>query len=411
MSLDRVELLLEQSRLDLAEQELHQILASEPNNATAHAYLSLVYDDQEQTKEAVSSAQTAIGLEPDEWFPHYVLGRALTSNRQYKEAESAANEALRMMPLAPQIYALLSRIHYAQNRWEEALNTARAGLAFAPEDRACANFEAMALVKLGRGNESAAALRTALHHDPNSPVTHATSGWVALESGNQDEAMEHFREALRLDPNSEYARSGIVESLKARNIVYRLMLRYFFWMSRLDQRTRVFVILGAVFGIRILRNAAAAMPTIEPFVMPIFFIYLAFVYLTWTADSLFNLLLQFDPFGRLALSDEEKRTANYVGGLLLVALLFFLYSLTSASSEAQFAAIGALLMVIPVSATFRREKGRSRTILTIYTGILLLIGLAALGLAAVGSTAAAGLGGLFALGIFAFTWIAAFLPR
>lgn len=409
MNLEKIQLLLQQSRFDLAETELQKLLASEPNNAGAYAMLSLVYGETERYKEAIEAAQEAIGLEPDDYFTHYVLGLAYAGNRQFKEAESAAGEARRMMPIESSIYALLAQINYAQERWEKALQSARSGLAFDPEHSGCANFEAMALVKLNRREESANSLSGALYHDPNNAVTHATTGWVALESGERDKAMAHFREALRLDPTSEYARSGIVQALKARNVIYDLMLRYFFWMSRLTQRTRMVVIFGAVFGVRILRNLGESVPVIAPFVVPIMVIYFVFVYLTWTADALFNLLLRLDPFGRLALSEEEKRSSTYVGVLLLVALACLIaYAITN-SGSLLFAAIGAGLMVLPVVGTFGREAGRSKTILLVYTAALFILGLLGLGLAFIGSPAAPLLGIIVIFGIIAFTWISTFM--
>src|SRR3712207_7475219 len=54
---------------------------------------------------------------------------------------------------------------------------------------------------------------------------HANRGWQEAHRGNYEQAMAHFREALRIDASLEWAREGVVEVLKARNPVYRVMLR------------------------------------------------------------------------------------------------------------------------------------------------------------------------------------------
>ena len=54
------------------------------------------------------------------------------------------------------------------------------------------------------------------------------------------------REALRIAPENEYARHGLVEALKARHLVYRMMLAYFLWMARLSSKARWAVVIGAL---------------------------------------------------------------------------------------------------------------------------------------------------------------------
>ncbi len=93
-------------------------------------------------------------------------------------------------------------------------------------------------------------------HNPNNPNTHANLGWALLHKGEHEKAMIHFREALRLDPELQWAQQGIVEALKARHFIYRVMLKYFLWMSRLGSRAQWGVILGAYFGHRVFRNIA-----------------------------------------------------------------------------------------------------------------------------------------------------------
>ncbi len=65
-----------------------------------------------------------------------------------------------------------------------------------------------------------------------------------MHQGDHKQALEHFREALRLKPDMEWARNGMVEALKARYFLYRLMLRYYLWMSRFTRRGQWGMIIG-----------------------------------------------------------------------------------------------------------------------------------------------------------------------
>ena len=112
------------------------------------------------------------------------------------------------------------------------------------------NLRAMALVNLGRKREAAEAMRGTLAKDPQNAFSHANQGWTLLHQGDHAQGLEHFREALRIDPELDWAAAGTVEALKARHLLYRLMLRYFLWMSRLGGRARWGVILGVLFASR-----------------------------------------------------------------------------------------------------------------------------------------------------------------
>jgi len=107
-----------------------------------------------------------------------------------------------------------------------------------PEHAGCLNLRAMAEVKLGRKAQAAATIEAALARDPENAGTHANRGWTYLEESDPGRALEHFREALRLDPENEWAREGMVEALKARHGVYRLVLRCFLWMQKLGESAR-----------------------------------------------------------------------------------------------------------------------------------------------------------------------------
>lgn len=398
--LERAWVLIEQSRHDLAEAELRQELAEDPNSATAHALLGLCLARRERFDEATREAELAVHLWPDLPFAHYALGSILLDRNRLEEAETAARRAIELDPHMADFFGLLTAIQFNGRRWQEALQTAESGLALDPEHVMCNNLRAMALVKLGRRAEAGMTIAGTLARDPEDALSHANQGWTLLEQGNPQKAMEHFREALRLEPNLDWARHGIVEALKARNIIYRVMLWYFLAMARLSRRAQWAIIIGGVIGYNVLRNLARDNPALAPYIWPLLILYLIFVVLTWTADALFNLLLRVSRFGRLALSPDQITASNLVGSCLLAGLGAVIVALIVDSETLQYGGIFTGLLVLPVSAIFHCQRGWPRTYMTLYTLALAALAYGGLALLGINDQRGSTLLSFFFLGIF-----------
>lgn len=369
--LQRAALLLDQSRFDLAEAEVRQALAAEPQDAWAHAMLALCLVQRRQYQAATDEAHQAIHLAPDFPFAHYTLANILNERDRPHEAVAALSEAIRLNPSDADYLALLAQIRLGQKRWSESLEASERGLQLDSENVSCTNLRAIALVKLGRRKEAGLTIDAALARDPSNPTTHANQGWTLLESGEAAKALDHFREALRLDPENEWARRGIVEALKARYFLYALLLRYFLWMSRLGANAQWGVVLGGYVVYRLLSSLAETNPALKPFVLPIQIAYLLLVFLTWLADPLFNLALRLNRFGRLALSREQTIASNCVGLCLLTALLC-----ASGGLYAGFHGpwtMGTFLfgfLALPVAGAFKCPEGWPRRVASIYAAVL-----------------------------------------
>jgi tetratricopeptide (TPR) repeat protein len=180
-----------------------------------------------------------------------------------EDAYRAVQEALRLDPADADSFALLSSIELARNRWLAALEAAEQALALNAEHVGAANLRAMALVRLGRKAEAMESVDYALGRAPDNAFSHANQGWNRLHQNDPLKAQEHFREALRLDPNLDYAREGMLEALKARNPVYRIMLAYFLWLGRQSSRFQWAFIIGIFFGGRVARSLSISQPALN----------------------------------------------------------------------------------------------------------------------------------------------------
>lgn len=410
-SYERALLLHHQRRYADAEREFKQVLVADPHNADAHAMLALCLVEQKRLPEATAEADAAVGLAPHVAFGHYARARVMSERQRFDEAEIAVGEALRLNSFEPDYYSMLAGIRMSRRRWADALEAAESGLSIDPQHAGCVNLRAIALVQLGRKAEAAQTIDAALSRDPHNAVTHANQGWALLHQGQHRQALEHFREALRINPELDWARAGMVEALKARHLIYRLMLRYFLWMSRLNRRAQWGLVLGAYLAYQVLIWVGRADPQLRPIVWPLAIGYVVFVYLTWIAMPLFDLLLRLNRFGRHALSRDQRVASNGIGIILLGALVSLGIFLGARREEAGLAALYLAVLVLPVAAVFRSERGWPRAIMAAGSAALALLAACAVYAFHVGRANSAwldlaqSLGTAYLVGVFLLVWV------
>ncbi|MEE9403905.1 MAG: tetratricopeptide repeat protein [Algisphaera sp.] len=320
MSVDRARILLQQRRPDTAETELRRALANDPDDGEAYALLGACLAELGKRAEAKEALGEAIRLAPEASFPHYALGHLRCNAGELPAAREAAREAMRLDPTNADPAALMAQIEVEADKWDQALAWAERGLALDAEHGPCANLRGIALTKLRRGDEAAQAIDATLRANPDDPTAHANRGWQCLHASQPKKALGHFREALRLEPGHNWARAGLVEALKARNPIYRLLLGYFLWMGTLKPAARNGLVIGGYVGYRLMDQAAERYPEASPYLRPFLWAYLVFVLLTWVGVPLFNLLLRLSPYGRHALDQAQKRGSDVFGLMLLVTL-------------------------------------------------------------------------------------------
>lgn len=376
---ERGRLLLAQSRLKQAQEELQRGLALEPDDATAHMLLTCCLIDLGKHSDALAEARETIRIAPDWDLGHNVMARALDGMERLQEADAAVEEAIRLNPADADHFALRASIRAQQSAWRETLDWVQKGLACDPQHAECLRLQSLALTQMGRRRQAHETSAAALAHHPENAGLHAQRGWTYLHSGQARQALELFRQALQLEPGLEYARQGLVEALKARYLVYRLMLMYFLWSSRLGSKGRYFLFAGVYGGIQLMRLVSHEKPYLTKVLYPIVFIVYALILMTWLADPMFNLILKFNRFGRWALSRREHLEANVFAGLLISSILFVLLGCSGIvkSPAAWLMAGWSLAMLLPSSIALQMDGARKRIIFIIMVFVLGCIGLAA----------------------------------
>ncbi len=374
--LQRAQALIDVQRYEQALEELRKALGENPESAPAHLLRLICHTQLDNHGTAIKIAKELLQQYAENPLIYYLLAMNLANDNALSEAIEVAERGIGIAPTYADLFALMGQLKSVEKNWEEALEYANRALALDPGHVMALNVRVAALNKLGRKDEMQSSMRETLAADPNNSYAHSNIGWAHLESKEHEKAKEHFVEALRLDPNNEQARLGLLEALKAKNIMYRLFLNWMFFMGKQQEQAQWLIIIVAFFGYRYLYRAAQTYPILMPLVV----ILAVCFYATWMMTPLFNLFIKMDKVARHALTKEESTAANVVGvGLLAGIGLFVAYW---ATQNSLFSLLGffALSILIPTTSYFR-FIGTDKQQYALWS----LIALWGLGLAAIGS--------------------------
>jgi tetratricopeptide (TPR) repeat protein len=297
----RAQVLVNQGNYELAERELRQVLAAQPDYASAHALLAISLSGREKYIEATQAIQQAIALCPDFAGFHYIYSGILDNQQKIVEAKNSISEALRLNPEDADYHARLANIEYDQGKYTKALKAAEQGLSLDAENVGCMNLRLLALMQLGQLSLAATEIEVSLSIEPENPYSHGIKGWISLHQNQIPEALHSFQESLRIKPQLEWTRQGLVEALKARNGFYRTILQFDLWRARMRQGERA--------GLMVLM----LIPQVRA-------LFLFMLLLMGLSRPLFTILLWLDPYGRLTLSSKEITQSKCLSAILLALI-------------------------------------------------------------------------------------------
>ncbi|MEL6988290.1 MAG: tetratricopeptide repeat protein, partial [Bacteroidota bacterium] len=352
----KIEILLKQKRFDQAESIIKNLLAQDFNNTDLLYLLGEIKIRKDQANEANEIANRGIGIEPDNSRFYFLKSRVDIIQKNLDTAESNIQKAIYNDPDISSYFALYGQIKMMRKDFEEALRLADEALELDPEDLDALNLRSAALIKLDRKEDSFITIEGALREDPENAYTHTNYGWGLLEQGEHKKALEHFKQALNSDPNYNFAQAGLLEAIKASNPIYRLFLKYAFFMGKLTAQYQWGVIIGFYVLFRFLSSLARNNEGLKPFLMPIVIALAIIAFSTWVITPISNLFLRFNKYGQLLLSKDEKLSSNFVAFSFLIFLIgIILFALTQ-DQKMMLVAVFGFTMMVPLSVIFSVEK-------------------------------------------------------
>lgn len=405
--ISRASILIQQRRYVEAEKLLKDLLSNNPDNVQLITMLAEVNLQQDDLEKAANLIDTAIGLDPEFGYLFYIKARIDVQKDKYNEAEQSLKLALELDPSNGDYYALWASVKFTRKQFTSALEHADKALELDAENILGLNVRSSALLKLDRKEDAFITIEGALREDPNNAYTHANYGWNLLEKGDSKKALVHFGEALKNDPTSGYAQAGMIEALKANNLVYKGFLKYSFWISSLTAKYQWGVILGFYFGTKFLRSIANYSATLRPFLLPMVIILTIIAFSTWIITPFSNLFLRFNKYGKHLLSTKQMLSSNFVAASFAICLLGGLGYFLVNDYKILTVAIFGFAMMVPLSTMFSPTKYKHS--LVIYTAIMASIGLFAIFITFQTGEIVNPISTLFIFSFVAFQFIANFL--
>ncbi|NNT72895.1 tetratricopeptide repeat protein [Flavobacterium sp. IMCC34852] len=402
--LERVQLLIHSQKFNEAQKEIFDLIKENADEPYLYYLLSNIHYQKEQYQEADQLIDKSIALYPDAGFYYYFKACIKLASEKYSEVEPLLMTAIEIDPEEADFRAKLAQFKLLKKDFEMALHYADEALALDPENILGLNIRSTALMKLGRKEESHETITGALREDPENSFTHSNYGWNLLEKGEHNKALEHFREALKSNPNNEYAQGGMVEALKAKNIIYRGYLKYAFFMQNLSGKNQWIFIIGFYVVQKVLRTMANTNTTLQPYLTPIVFLLAVFAFSTWVIVPISNLLFRINPYGKYMLDKDEIKSSNFVGisfCLFLAGLIA--YFVTKNENFFSIAAFGFIMMV-PLGRMFDISKYKNAPL---YFSVLMgTIGLLAIYVTFMDGQLYNGFSIIFLLCFVAYQWLA-----
>ena len=403
----KVEILIQQKKFSEAEKVLSDLLSEESNNIHFLSLLAEVYLQLDKFDQATHITDHAIGLAPGAPYLFYTKARIAAHQNMLSDAEKNVSQAIVLDPYDADYFAFLAHIKLARKQFNEALETANRALEIDAENLLALNTRSTALNKLNRNEESFETIQGALREYPNNAYTHANYGWGLLEKGDHKKALEHFKEALKNDPTSNYAQSGMLEALKATNPIYRIFMKYAFWMSNLTAKYQWGVIIGFYIGFKGLRTLAKNNETLQPYLTPLIIALALVAFSTWVIAPISNLFLRFNTYGQLLLDKKEKLSSSFVAISLAVCVVGLLLYFSFSDERYLTVAAFGFAMMLPLGVMFSPSKYKNA--LLIYAVVMIVVGILAISLAFSTNEPFNSLAGVFIFGFIGFQWVANYL--
>lgn len=355
-SMDRIQILLQQERYKDAEELLQGLYRNDPSDAIVVSLLAEVNLQSENYPAGHHFADEGLQIAPNNPVFHYLKGRLFLLEHNTKEASRFLDEAIQLDPEQPDFPAMKAAIALQQKDFETTLTYADRALELDAEHLLALNMRTTALQKLNRTEDAFLTIEGALREDPNNSYTHSNYGWNLLEAGNHKKALEHFKQALQNNPGNEHAKHGMIQAIKASNSIYRLFLKYSFFMTNLTSKYQWGVIIGFYIGFRLLRGLAESNEALSPFLMPIIILLAIFAFSTWIITPVSNLLFRLHPYGKFLLDKEEVQAANFVGLSLLLSIIGWIgYLITEGVPWIGIGFLG-LTLTIPLSNMYTNAR-------------------------------------------------------
>jgi tetratricopeptide (TPR) repeat protein len=345
---DRAQILIEQGRYDLAETELREEIAENPNLDRGYGTLALCFiNERKLTSETLELIQHALSLDAENDWNYYVLAiywyhrndfdRAVVAIKIAIEIESNSyfyfyilasvladrgQAKFELDTTTNRIFHLIRVSYFIRPYLKSVFPSLEKSLALNPQYLPALNLQTNLLGATGQIKRALHSSRAALEIDPDNAIAHRLHGQILTDCGIYSEAVEYFQSALRIDPTYNQAKQGLLEAMRSQYWIYP-------WISITNWRGRLVFLLTfpiGIIAISLIRNTLDASALDKTHLeLFIYSIISTIVILSFPSQLIFNLFLRLEEKNKLLINIQDAIVVNYTTGLT-TTILFSIYT-------------------------------------------------------------------------------------
>ncbi len=324
----RAGILIQQKRFSQALGLLTEAHALNPDDSKIYILQGLCHYALGHITKGEECADIYLSREPNDPEAYALKARLELANNKPIRATQTAQRGLDCDPEHADLYVLLGRAYDLRGCFTDALDAANTGLEIESDNVQLLNVRAQALTSLQKYEESQETLERSLAIEPENSLTHTCVGWNYLRQSKYAEANEAYQTALRFEPDNQFARDGLIESIKIRHLPYRLFYKIYtktfsigatlVWLALFLSTLLKFYLIYFVDILSPLRLLSVPASLIM-------YSALCIVLIRRFGPALFNCLLIVHPTGRLALSKALHFQAWFLIVLFVAICAFCLH--------------------------------------------------------------------------------------
>ncbi len=188
---------------------LERSLAASGPRADTYVSLGLALCNLAKYDAAIDVLRSAIRMQPGNDAAHNNLGNALKGQGNLAAAEESYRAAIQANPHAPEAYGNLASLLLGQRRLDEAFSAAEEAIRLHPAFAQALNVRGAVLREKRRTNEAIASLQAALQANPNYADAYLNIGNAYQDLHQLDNAIAAYQEVIRLRSNDWGSHQGL----------------------------------------------------------------------------------------------------------------------------------------------------------------------------------------------------------